>query len=60
MGQLVSFLAASGADAIANLGSMLGLVGDPTLAEYRARKGGLIAPTESLAMGYGSRGNRPS
>jgi NAD(P)-dependent dehydrogenase (short-subunit alcohol dehydrogenase family) len=60
MDQVVSFLAASGVDAIANLGSVLGLVGDPTLADYGVIKGGSIGPTESLAIGYGSRGSRPS
>jgi NAD(P)-dependent dehydrogenase (short-subunit alcohol dehydrogenase family) len=56
--ETLPFLAASGAGAIVNIGSVLGLVGDPSLAAYGAMKGGLIALTKSLAIGYGPRGIR--
>jgi meso-butanediol dehydrogenase / (S,S)-butanediol dehydrogenase / diacetyl reductase len=51
-------LQASGAGAIVNISSILGLVADPELAAYGAMKGGVIALTKSMAIGYGPTGVR--
>jgi NAD(P)-dependent dehydrogenase (short-subunit alcohol dehydrogenase family) len=51
-------LQASGAGAIVNISSILGVVADPDLAAYGAMKGGVIALTKSMAIGYGPSGVR--
>jgi meso-butanediol dehydrogenase / (S,S)-butanediol dehydrogenase / diacetyl reductase len=51
-------LQASGAGAIVNISSILGIVADPDLAAYGAMKGGVIALTRSMAIGYGPTGVR--
>ena len=51
-------LQASGAGAIVNISSILGIVADPDLAAYGAMKGGVIALTKSMAIGYGPSGVR--
>jgi NAD(P)-dependent dehydrogenase (short-subunit alcohol dehydrogenase family) len=43
---------------IINLGSILGLTGDPLLAAYSATKGGVVNLTRAAAAGYGKRGIR--
>jgi NAD(P)-dependent dehydrogenase (short-subunit alcohol dehydrogenase family) len=48
----------SGAGSIVNISSILGVVGDPDLVAYGAMKGGVIALTKSLALGYGPSGVR--
>jgi meso-butanediol dehydrogenase / (S,S)-butanediol dehydrogenase / diacetyl reductase len=52
------YLQASGAGAIVNISSILGVVADPDLAAYGAMKGGVIALTKSMAIGYGPTGVR--
>ncbi len=52
------YLQASGAGSIINIASVLGLVGDPELVAYGAMKGGVIALTKSMALGYGPSGVR--
>ena len=51
-------LQASGAGAIVNISSILGIVADPELTAYGAMKGGVIALTKSMALGYGPSGVR--
>lgn len=51
-------LQASGAGSIVNVSSVLGVVGDPDLVAYGAMKGGVIALTKSMAIGYGPSGVR--
>jgi NAD(P)-dependent dehydrogenase (short-subunit alcohol dehydrogenase family) len=51
-------LQASGIGSIVNISSVLGLVGDPELVAYGAMKGGVIALTKSMALGYGPSGVR--
>jgi NAD(P)-dependent dehydrogenase (short-subunit alcohol dehydrogenase family) len=51
-------LQASGAGSIVNISSILGVVGDPDLVAYGAMKGGVIALTKSMALGYGPSGVR--
>lgn len=51
-------LQASGAGSIVNISSILGIIGDPDLAAYGAMKGGVIALTKSMAIGYGPSGVR--
>jgi NAD(P)-dependent dehydrogenase (short-subunit alcohol dehydrogenase family) len=51
-------LQASGSGAIVNISSILGVVADPDLAAYGAMKGGVIALTKSMAIGYGPSGVR--
>jgi NAD(P)-dependent dehydrogenase (short-subunit alcohol dehydrogenase family) len=43
---------------IVNLGSILGLTGDPLLAAYSATKGGVVNLTRAAATAYGRRGIR--
>jgi NAD(P)-dependent dehydrogenase (short-subunit alcohol dehydrogenase family) len=43
---------------IVNLGSILGLTGDPLLAAYSATKGGVVNLTRAAATAYGGRGIR--
>jgi NAD(P)-dependent dehydrogenase (short-subunit alcohol dehydrogenase family) len=43
----------SGGGAVVNIASILGFVGDPTLAAYCAAKGGVIALTKVAALTYG-------
>jgi len=43
---------------IINLGSVLGLTGDPLLAAYSATKGGIVNLTRAAAAAYGRRGIR--
>jgi NAD(P)-dependent dehydrogenase (short-subunit alcohol dehydrogenase family) len=43
---------------IVNLGSILGLTGDPLLAAYSATKGGVVNLTRAAAVAYGRRGIR--
>jgi NAD(P)-dependent dehydrogenase (short-subunit alcohol dehydrogenase family) len=43
---------------IINLGSVLGLTGDPLLAAYSATKGGVVNLTRAAAAAYGKRGIR--
>jgi NAD(P)-dependent dehydrogenase (short-subunit alcohol dehydrogenase family) len=52
------YLQASGAGSIVNVSSVLGVVGDPDLVAYGAMKGGVIALTKSMAIGYGPSGVR--
>jgi NAD(P)-dependent dehydrogenase (short-subunit alcohol dehydrogenase family) len=51
-------LQASGAGSIVNISSILGVVADPDLVAYGAMKGGVIALTKSMAIGYGPSGVR--
>ncbi len=51
-------LQASGAGAIVNISSILAIVADPELVAYGAMKGGVIALTKSMAIGYGPSGVR--
>jgi meso-butanediol dehydrogenase / (S,S)-butanediol dehydrogenase / diacetyl reductase len=51
-------LQASGAGSIVNISSILGIVADPDLAAYGAMKGGVMALTKSMAVGYGPSGVR--
>ena len=51
-------LQASGAGSIVNISSILGVLGDPDLVAYGAMKGGVIAITKSMALGYGPSGVR--
>jgi meso-butanediol dehydrogenase / (S,S)-butanediol dehydrogenase / diacetyl reductase len=51
-------LQASGTGAIVNISSILGVVADPDLVAYGAMKGGVIALTKSMAVGYGPSGVR--
>jgi NAD(P)-dependent dehydrogenase (short-subunit alcohol dehydrogenase family) len=51
-------LQASGAGAIVNISSILGVVADPELTAYGAMKGGVIALTKAMALGYGPSGVR--
>jgi NAD(P)-dependent dehydrogenase (short-subunit alcohol dehydrogenase family) len=48
----------SGGGSVVNVASVLGLVGDPSLAAYCAAKGGVIALTKAAAIGYGPQGVR--
>jgi len=48
----------TGGGSIVNMSSALGLVGDPDLAAYGAFKGGIIALTKAMAIGYGPQGIR--
>jgi len=48
----------AGGGAIVNVASILGFVGDPELAAYCAMKGGVIALTKAMAVGYGPQGVR--
>ncbi len=48
----------TGGGSIVNMSSALGLVGDPDLAAYGAFKGGIIALTKAMAIGYGPHGIR--
>jgi NAD(P)-dependent dehydrogenase (short-subunit alcohol dehydrogenase family) len=52
------YLQTSGAGSIINIASVLGVVGDPELVAYGAMKGGVIALTKSMALGYGPSGVR--
>jgi meso-butanediol dehydrogenase / (S,S)-butanediol dehydrogenase / diacetyl reductase len=52
------YLKVSGAGSIINISSVLGLVGDPEFVAYGAMKGGVIALTKSMALGYGPAGVR--
>lgn len=52
------YLQASGTGSIVNVSSVLGIVGDPDLVAYGAMKGGVIALTKSMAVGYGPSGVR--
>jgi NAD(P)-dependent dehydrogenase (short-subunit alcohol dehydrogenase family) len=51
-------LQASGAGAVVNISSILGVVADPDLTAYGAMKGGVIALTKSMALAYGPSGVR--
>jgi NAD(P)-dependent dehydrogenase (short-subunit alcohol dehydrogenase family) len=51
-------LQTSAAGAIVNISSILGIVADPDLVAYGAMKGGVIALTKSMAIGYGPSGVR--
>jgi NAD(P)-dependent dehydrogenase (short-subunit alcohol dehydrogenase family) len=51
-------LQASGAGSIVNISSILGVVGDPDLVAYGAMKGGVIALTKAMSLGYGPSGVR--
>jgi NAD(P)-dependent dehydrogenase (short-subunit alcohol dehydrogenase family) len=44
---------AGGGGSIINTSSVLGLVGDPTLAAYCATKGGILALTRAMAQAHG-------
>lgn len=48
----------TGGGAIVNVGSVLGVTGDPLLGAYSATKGGVINLTRSAAVTYGKRGIR--
>jgi NAD(P)-dependent dehydrogenase (short-subunit alcohol dehydrogenase family) len=51
-------LQASGAGAVVNVSSILGVVADPDLTAYGAMKGGVIALTKAMALAYGPSGVR--
>jgi NAD(P)-dependent dehydrogenase (short-subunit alcohol dehydrogenase family) len=51
-------LQASGAGAVVNVSSILGVVADPDLTAYGAMKGGVIALTKAMALAYGPLGVR--
>jgi NAD(P)-dependent dehydrogenase (short-subunit alcohol dehydrogenase family) len=51
-------LQANGAGSIVNISSILGVVGDPDLVAYGAMKGGVIALTKAMSLGYGPSGVR--
>jgi len=49
----VAHMKSAGGGSIVNVSSVLGFVGDAALAAYGAMKGGMIALTKSLAIGFG-------
>jgi NAD(P)-dependent dehydrogenase (short-subunit alcohol dehydrogenase family) len=54
----VRVMAPSDGGAIVNVASILALVGDGNLPAYCAAKGGVLALSRAIAVGYGSRGIR--
>jgi NAD(P)-dependent dehydrogenase (short-subunit alcohol dehydrogenase family) len=54
----VRVMAPAGGGAIVNVASILALVGDSNLPAYCAAKGGVLALSRAIAVGYGSQGIR--